>query len=94
MSSFLLLQQCPVRLARLMLTVFEIEGKWPYSCYFVGCCFQDLFNIAHSILRSSHLAFSLCVLLATMWCIHTVVRIQLELGRNPVLFYRIDHTSI
>ena len=25
------------------------ESKWPYSC-FVGCCFQDLFKIARSIL--------------------------------------------
>ena len=25
-------------------------GRWPYSCCFVGCCLQDLFNIARSIL--------------------------------------------
>ena len=25
-------------------------GKWPYSCCFVGCCLQDLFSIACSIL--------------------------------------------
>ena len=30
--------------------VFEIEGKYQYSCYFVGCCFQDLFSIARRIL--------------------------------------------
>ena len=24
-------------------------GWWLYSCYFVGCCLQDLFNIACSI---------------------------------------------
>ena len=24
--------------------------RWLYSCCFVGCCFQDLFNMAHSIL--------------------------------------------
>ena len=29
--------------------VFEMGGRWPYSCCFVGCCFQDLFNIAHNI---------------------------------------------
>ena len=29
---------------------FEMGGRWPYSCCFTGCCFQDLFNIAHSIL--------------------------------------------
>ena len=26
-------------------------GRWLYSCCFVGCCFQDLFNIACSILE-------------------------------------------
>ena len=25
-------------------------GRWPYSCCFVGCCFQDLSDIARSIL--------------------------------------------
>ena len=25
-------------------------GRWLYSCCFVGCCLQDLFNIAHSTL--------------------------------------------
>ena len=37
-------------LVRLTLIVFVMGGKWPYSCCFVGCCLQDLFNIAHSIL--------------------------------------------
>ena len=27
----------------------SFRGKWPYSCYFVGCYPQDLFDIAHSI---------------------------------------------
>ena len=42
-----------------------------YSCCFVGSGFLDLF------LYSSHQAFSLGILLAFMWCIHTVVLIQL-----------------
>ena len=29
--------------------VFEIGGKWHYICCFVGCYFQDLFNIDCSI---------------------------------------------
>ena len=41
-----------------------------------------------------HLAFSLSVLLASMWCIHTVVLTQLQFGGNFILFYRIDETSI
>ena len=50
MSSSLLLQQCPACLVRLTWIVFVMGGWWPYSCCFVGCCRQDLFNIAHSIL--------------------------------------------
>ena len=49
MSSSLLLRQCPARHVRLIWMVLELEGKWPYNCYFVRCCFQDLFNIAHDI---------------------------------------------
>ena len=37
-SSFLLLQQYPVCLVRLILIVFEMGCRWPYSCCFVECC--------------------------------------------------------
>ena len=50
MSSSLLLQQCPACLVRLSWIVFEMGGRWPYSWCFVGCCRQDLFNIALNIL--------------------------------------------
>ena len=50
MSSFLLLQQCSACLVHLTWIVFMMEGRWPYSWCFVGCCRQDLFNIAHDIL--------------------------------------------
>ena len=50
MSSSLLLQQCPACLARLTCIVFVMGGKWPYSWCLVGCCRQDLFNIALNIL--------------------------------------------
>ena len=46
MSSSLLLQQCP---ACLTLIVFVMDGRWPYSCCFVGCYLQDLFNTASNI---------------------------------------------
>ena len=49
-SLSLLLQQCPACLVRLIVIVFMTGGQWPYSCCFVGCCLQDLFNIARSIL--------------------------------------------
>ena len=50
MSSSLLLQQCPACLVRLTWIVFVMGGKWPYSWCLVGCCRQDLFNIAVNIL--------------------------------------------
>ena len=50
MRSSLLLQQCPAWLVRLTWIVFVIGGRWPYSWYLVGCCRQDLFNIARNIL--------------------------------------------
>ena len=50
MSSSLLLQQCPACLVRLTWIVFVIGGRWPYSWCLVGCCRQDLFKIAISIL--------------------------------------------
>ena len=50
MSSSLLLQQCPACLVHLTWIVFVIGGRWPYSWCLVGCCRQDLFKIAHSIL--------------------------------------------
>ena len=49
-SSSLLLQQCPACLVRLAWIVFVIGGRWPYSWCLVGCCCQDLINIALNIL--------------------------------------------
>ena len=48
--SSLLLQQCPACPVRLTWIVFVIGGRWPYSWCLVGCCRQDLFKIARSIL--------------------------------------------
>ena len=50
MSSSLLLQQCPACLVRLAWIVFVMGGRWPYSWCLVGCCCQDLFNMARNIL--------------------------------------------
>ena len=52
----LLFQWCPfdfvltLPVVRLISMVFEMDVQWLYSCCSVGCCCQDLFNIAHSIL--------------------------------------------
>ena len=50
MSSSLLLQQCPACLVHLTWIVFVMGSRWLYSWGFVGCCRQDLFNIARNIL--------------------------------------------
>ena len=50
MSLSLLLQKCPACLVRLTWIVFVMGCRWPYSCYFVECCLQDVFSTAHSIL--------------------------------------------
>ena len=50
MSSSLLLRQCPACLVCLTWIVFMMGGRWPYSWCLVGCCCQDLFNIACNIL--------------------------------------------
>ena len=50
MSSSLLLQQCTPCLLRLIWMVFEMSGRRPYSCYFVGYCLQDLFHIVRRLL--------------------------------------------
>ena len=51
MSSSLLLQQCPACLVHLAWIVFMMGGRWPYSWCLVGCCRQNLFNIACNILE-------------------------------------------
>ena len=53
--SSLLLQQCLACLVRLAWIVFVIGGRWPYSWRLVGCCCQDLFNIARNILNTNSL---------------------------------------
>ena len=50
MSSSLLLQQCPTCLVRLAWIFFVMGGRWPYSWCLVGCCHQDMFNIARNVL--------------------------------------------
>ena len=55
MSASLLLQQCPACLVRRTWIVFVTGDMWLYSWCLVGCCRQDLFNIARnfSLLRQT-----------------------------------------
>ena len=50
MSLSLLLQQYLTCLVCLTWIVFMLGRRWPYSCFFVGCCLQNWFNISCSIL--------------------------------------------
>ena len=51
MVGWLTLLQCPAYCAYLIWMTLEMGGRCTaYSCCFVGCGFQDLFNIACSIL--------------------------------------------
>ena len=50
MNWYLLLQQCSAYFVRLTWKVLEMRGQWSYSSSFLAHCFQDLFNIARSIL--------------------------------------------
>ena len=62
MSSSLFLQQCPACLVRLTWIVFVMGGRWPYSWCLVGCCRQDLFNIARKTLVCCHQKYKIAIL--------------------------------
>ena len=93
----LFLQRCPTCFDCLTWMVYEMGGKWPYSCCLMECSFKDLFKTALSILvwfPSSFFFFSLqSVSLEYKRCNHAVVLIRLQLGRIPVLFYQINQIS-
>ena len=48
MISSLFLQHCPACLVHLTGIVFVMGGRWLYSWCLVGCCHQDLLNIARN----------------------------------------------
>ena len=80
MSCSLLLQQCPACLIRQTWIVFVMGGRWPYSCSFVECCLQDLFNIPHRIsVISLH---SVIWLNSSIWPINGTLKDTIILGRS------------
>ena len=94
MSSSLLFQQCPACLVRLTCIVFVMGGKWPNSWCLVGCCRQDLFNIALNILVQLPSSFFFSRLVSVQVSIHMAVSIRPLPGRNCVSFYRLCLISI
>ena len=76
---------CSACLAHLIWRVCEMRGKWPYSCCFVGCCFQDLFKSTYSIIVQLPFSFFSKHFLQVFQPYDSFS--QLQLGRIPVLFY-------
>ena len=84
MSSSLLLQQypvCRVHLIRMVLW-WEVSGRTAECVASVICSKQHVIFFC-----SCHQAFSLCVLLTSIWCIHTLVWTQPQ----PQLFFFLWH---
>ena len=84
MSSSLLLQKCAGYLVTLIWIVLEREWRWPCSCWFVECFFQDSFITARSILCQWMSSF----LSESMLCICIVVRSQSQPGKMAFYFIR------
>ena len=70
----------------------DVSGGTPAVLWSVASRIYSRQHVA--FFSSPHLAFSPRILFATMWCIHRAVLTQPHFGKNPVLFYRIDQTSI
>ena len=56
-------------------SVLQMGGKWLYRCCFVEWCFRYTFNTTQHCYVVL-IKFFLHTLLASMWCIHTVVLIS------------------
>ena len=96
MCSWLLLQQCPAYLVHLILMVQEIGGRWLYSTFFVGCCFQDLFNIICRIFIQ-FLPNFFSTYLVSIHVVHLLMRIDLNAAWKKLHFshlYRSDFHMI
>ena len=70
MSSFLLLQQWPAWLVRLIWMVLELGDSWPYSCCFAGCCSRICSLYLVVFLSNTHQGFSQSAKSTSMQCIH------------------------
>ena len=53
---------CPAGLVHFIWMALEMGDQWPYSCCFMKCCYQDLYNIARRILAQFLSSFcSICL---------------------------------
>ena len=98
MSSSLLLQQCLACFVCPIWKVLEMGCRCPYNCCFVECYFQDLFNIARSILVQLLHSFSSVHLINvhvvySYYRIDTTKRLRFILS-NKADFHTIDNLSM
>ena len=89
MNAPLLPQQCPACHARLVWMIFEMGGRWLYNCCFVGCCLQNLFNTARSILIQLPSSFLSIHLVS----VHVVLTLPLH-GKKKLPFILSDRSVI
>ena len=80
MSSCPLLQQCATCLVRLILIVFVMGGRWPYSNCFLGCCFQTCSKLIAAFLCSCRQAFY-----PKLYTTNVVICYNLFLSIRPML---------
>ena len=92
MSSSLLPQQCTACLVRLICMVLEMGGKWLYSCCFVRCSFQDMFNIARSILVQLPSSF-FSVRFVGVHVVYPYSRIDKTTARKKFRFILLDRSD-
>ena len=84
--------------SHVLFVLFESFWGWEVSgnTAVVFSCVASRFHskLLMAFLYSSYLAYSVCIILAFMWCMYTAVLTQPQLWRNLVLSYWIDQTSI
>ena len=90
MSSSLQSSACVVRLIWMVL---EVGGLWPYSCCFARCCFQDLFDIAISILVQFPSSF-FSIRLVSVHVVHPFSRIDPNAAWKKLCFNLSDWSDL
>ena len=78
-------------LVRLVWMIWEMGGRWPYSCCFVGCCFQDLFSIVRIILGQLLSSFSKCKV--SVHVVHLYCSIDMTVALKKLHFILSDRSD-
>ena len=80
-------------LVHLIWMVLAIEGRWLYSCCFVGYYFQDLFNIACSILVQFLFGFFSIHLVSIHVVVHLYYKIHTTAAWKKFCFILLDKSD-